>query len=88
MEKEKNYQFRKRLDVVHKPDIFDRTKQPQTNETTSPTVACANSTRHRGVLNMLHLDGHVNGYKANMEDSYLDIGTKSTNQLAWGYKKK
>jgi len=32
MEKEKNYEFRKRLDVVHKPDIFDRTKQPQADE--------------------------------------------------------
>ena len=60
----------------------------QANETTSKTVGCANSARHRGILNMLHLDGHVTGYRANMEDSYVNIGTKSTNQIGWGYKKK
>ena len=33
MKTEKNYEFRKRLDIVHKPGIFDRTKQPQADET-------------------------------------------------------
>ena len=32
MRTEKNYEFRKRLDIVHKPGIFDRSKQPQADE--------------------------------------------------------
>ena len=32
MVEEINYDFRKRIDIVHKPDIFDRTKTPESGE--------------------------------------------------------